>query len=123
VDAQKQYFLNPDGGPTHSFSPRLVRAGDEASGKGTPFCGYFFRVLRQSGPKTPDVEGGNLAAGEMTSGFVFIAYPASYRTSGVMTFIVGDAGVTYEKDLGPNTEKLASTMTAFHPDPSWHEVD
>jgi len=45
VDAQKQYFLNPDGGPTHSFSPRLVRAGDEASGKGTPFCGTSFVCL------------------------------------------------------------------------------
>jgi len=40
----------------------------------------------------------------MTGGFAFVAYPAEYRSSGVMTFIVGVDGVVYQKDLGKKTE-------------------
>jgi hypothetical protein len=58
--------------------------------------------------------------GEMTGGFAFIAYPAEYRASGVMTFIVDESGVIYEKDLGPDTVKIADAMNAYDPDPSWH---
>jgi hypothetical protein len=55
----------------------------------------------------------------MTGGFAFIAYPAEYRSSGVMTFIAGPNGVVYEKDLGPETAKIATSMTRYNPDPSW----
>jgi hypothetical protein len=59
----------------------------------------------------------------MTRGFGFVAYPAEYRSSGVMTFIVDQSGTIYEKDLGPNTTRLAETMTAYDPDSSWHKVE
>jgi hypothetical protein len=59
----------------------------------------------------------------MTGGFAFVAYPAEYRSSGVMTFIVDKSGVIYEKDLGPNTTQLAQTMTVFDPDSSWHKAE
>jgi hypothetical protein len=59
----------------------------------------------------------------MTAGFAFIAYPAEYQSSGVMTFIVNKSGTIYEKDLGPNTTKLAEAMTAFDPDSTWNKVD
>ena len=59
----------------------------------------------------------------MTEGFAFVAYPAEYRSSGVMTFIVNENGVVYQRDLGPDTEKNASGMTEYAPDSSWQRAD
>lgn len=70
--------------------------------KSVPFHGYYFRILKRTG-----------------DGFTAIAYPALYRSSGVMTFTVNDHDVVYEKDLGPNTAKAASAMTGGHLDPTW----
>ena len=61
--------------------------------------------------------------GAMTQGFAFIAYPAEYRASGVMTFMVDESGVIYEKDLGPDTAKVADSINAYDPDSTWHEVE
>jgi len=52
-----------------------------------------------------------------------VAYPAEYRNSGVMTFIVSHTGTVYEKDLGPRTASLAEKMTTYNPDSSWHKVE
>jgi hypothetical protein len=61
--------------------------------------------------------------GKMVGGFAFIAYPAEYRSSGVMTFIVNESGVVYEKDLGPDTTTIATNTTDYNPDSTWHPVD
>jgi Protein of unknown function (DUF2950) len=61
--------------------------------------------------------------GKMTAVFAFVAYPAEYRSSGVMTFIVDASGTIYEKDMGPNTVKMAEAMTAYDPDPTWRHAD
>jgi hypothetical protein len=61
--------------------------------------------------------------GSMIGGFAIVAYPALYRASGVKTFIVNHEGVVYEKDLGPETAKLAAAITAFDPDKSWKKVE
>jgi hypothetical protein len=61
--------------------------------------------------------------GKMTAGFAFVAYPAEYRSSGVMTFIVDASARICEKDMGPNTVKMAEAMTAYDPDPTWHHAD
>jgi hypothetical protein len=58
----------------------------------------------------------------MTGGFAVLAYPASYRSSGVMTFMAGQDGVVYQKDLGPQTSHLAGSIKAYDPDNSWHPV-
>jgi hypothetical protein len=60
--------------------------------------------------------------GKMTKGFAFLAYPADYRSSGVMTFMVNQDGVVVQKDLGPKTQELASKMTEFNPNKTWDEV-
>jgi hypothetical protein len=39
-----------------------------------------------------------------------------------MTFMIDKTGVVVEKDLGPDTEKIAPTTTTFNPDPSWFEL-
>ena len=54
--------------------------------------------------------------GKMIGGFALVAYPAEYRSSGVMTLIVSHSGTVFQKDLGPNTAKLAQRMTSFNPD-------
>ncbi len=59
----------------------------------------------------------------MVLGFAMIAYPAVYGTSGVMTFIVNQEGVIYEKNLGPDTSKLAGAVTVFNPDPQWKRLN
>ncbi len=59
----------------------------------------------------------------MTNGFAFLAYPAEYRASGVMTFMINQDGVIVQKDLGPDSEKLASTISEYNPDKTWQEVD
>jgi len=59
----------------------------------------------------------------MSAGFAVVAYPVEYRSSGVMTFIVDKSGTIYEKDLGPDTTKLAQTMTVYDPDATWHMAE
>jgi DUF2950 family protein len=59
----------------------------------------------------------------MTEGFAFVAYPAEYRSSGVMTFIVNQDGVVYQKDLGKKTEALGKAMKEYNPDSSWHKAE
>jgi hypothetical protein len=61
--------------------------------------------------------------GKLTRGFAFVAYPAQYRNSGVMTFCVNQDGVVYEKDLGPDTATVAAAMTEYNPDKSWAPAD
>ena len=49
--------------------------------------------------------------------------PAEYRSSGVMTFIVGDDGTVYEKDLGKKTAGLAKSMKLYEPNASWRKTE
>jgi hypothetical protein len=58
----------------------------------------------------------------MILGFALIAYPAEYGNSGVMTFLVNQEGVIYEKDLGRDTRRLAEAVTLFNPDKGWKKV-
>jgi hypothetical protein len=96
---------------------------NDQAGDQVPFHGYFFRILSSQGPHAPGGVQDYAVHGEMTAGFAFVAYPAQYRSSGVMTFIVDKSGNIYEKDLGPNTVKLAEAMTAYDPDSTWHKVE
>ena len=75
--------------------------------KPQPFDGYYFRVLTKQGAKAPGGAKDYIVNGKMTGGFAILAYPAEYRNSGIMTFIVGKDGVVYQKDLGEKTSTLA----------------
>jgi hypothetical protein len=92
-------------------------------GEHVPFNGYMFRILTSQGLHAPGGAKNYIVDGMMTRGFAFVAYPVEYRSSGVMTFIVDDSGSIYEKDLGPNTPKLAQAMTAYDPDSTWHKAE
>jgi len=88
-------------------------------GEHVPFNGYMFRILTSQGPHAPGGAKNYVVEGKMSAGFAIVAYPVEYRSSGVMTFIVDKSGTIYEKDLGPDTTKLAQTMTVYDPDSTW----
>lgn len=92
-------------------------------GEHVPFNGYMFRILTSQGPRALGGAKNYVVDGKMSAGFAFVAYPVDYRSSGVMTFIVDESGTIYEKDLGPDTTKLAQAMTVYDPDSTWHKVE
>jgi hypothetical protein len=118
------YWQSPEGKPKSPLGPLVAFAtaeGYKLQPKAQqPFHGYLFQMLNKQGP---DAKGGAtdyLVNGEMTRGFAFLAYPAEYGNSGLMTFIVDKDGVIYQKDLGKTTS--AAAMTEFNPDKSWTVV-
>jgi hypothetical protein len=88
-----------------------------------PYHGYYYRILTSQGPAAAGGLADYVVNGKMIGGFALVAYPAEYRNSGVMTFIVNYAGTVFQKDLGPHTADLAERMTSFNPDPTWKKAD
>lgn len=85
-----------------------------------PFHGYHYRVLKAQGKNAPGGERSYLNdKGLMTGGFAAIAWPAKYGNSGVMTFLISQRDIVFQKDLGPETATLAAAITAFDPDETW----
>jgi hypothetical protein len=108
--------------PLGEFAAQASSEGYSRGDSGpTPFHGYLFRLLTAQGPAAPGGAKSYVSNGEMKSGFALVAYPADYRNSGVMTFIVNQDGVVYEKDLGDQTVEVASRMTEYNPDSSWRK--
>jgi hypothetical protein len=97
--------------------------GEIVSGHRIPYQGYFFRVLTAQGAMAPGGAMNYIVDGNMTGGFALVAWPAIYRSSGVMSFIVNQDGVVFQKDLGPRTQAVATAMQNFDPDLSWARVD
>jgi hypothetical protein len=90
-----------------------------AGEKPQPFDGYYFRILTKQGDKAKGGAKDYIVNGKMTGGFAMLAYPAEYRNSGIMTFIVDKDGVVYQKDLGGKTVDLAQAMAEYDPSDSW----
>lgn len=84
-----------------------------------PFHGYYFKILKQQGPNAPGGAKSYIHRGRMTGGFALLAFPAQYGDSGIMTFMVDQTGIVYEKNLGPDTAQIAATITQYDPDKSW----
>jgi len=117
------YWKTAEGEPQSPIGPAFQYAIAEGySKKADPFHGYYFRLLAAQGPAAPGGAKSYIVNGKMTEGFAFVAYPAQYRNSGVMTFIVNLNGAVYEKDLGPKTADLVKAMTAINPDNRWRAV-
>jgi hypothetical protein len=100
-----------------------VENGAATSHDPVPFNGYYFRILKAQGNNAEGGAKNYLVDGKMVSGFAIVAYPAIYRSTGVTTFIVNESGIVYQKDLGPDTEKIANAMTQYDPDSTWQRVD
>jgi hypothetical protein len=84
-----------------------------------PFHGYRFKMLFGQGASAPGGKYGYVINGNMIGGYALVAYPATWGSSGVMTFMINQEGRVYQKDLGPDTTKIADGMTEYDPDPSW----
>ena len=84
-----------------------------------PFHGYYFKILKAQGPHAPGGKFSYVINGNMIAGYALMAYPDKWGSSGVMTFMVNNHGRVYEKNLGPDTEKVAPGITEYDPDPSW----
>jgi Protein of unknown function (DUF2950) len=121
------YWKTNDNEAPSPIGPQLVSATNEGyklqRGKQTPFHGYYYRILTKQGPGAKGGARDYVVDGKLTKGFAFIAYPAEYRNSGVMTFIVGQDGVVYEKDLGLETTQLAAAITEYNPDKTWRRSE
>jgi hypothetical protein len=112
-------------GEESPIGPLVVSARAEGYGakgaheKRSPYHGYYYRLLKQQGKDAPGGARSYVVNGHMIGGFALVAFPARYGDSGIMTFIVNQDGVVYEKNLGPNTTATARGMTSFNPDASW----
>lgn len=131
-DSRDGLFSSETGESAASLDPLIASAATESATAGVdpaasrhpvPFNGYYFRILTAQGNNAEGGAKSYIARGKMVGGFAFVAYPAVYRASGVVTFIVNQNGIVYQKDLGPNSEKIASAMTEYDPDSSWQPVD
>jgi|SRR5689334_6135119 len=108
--------------PLGELVAQATARGYRATGERAPFHGYYFKILTRQGPAATGGEEDYVVRGKMIGGFALVAYPAEYRNSGVMTFIVNHDGTVFQKDLGTATAKTAERMTAFNPDKSWQKV-
>jgi hypothetical protein len=123
------YWKAAEGEPQSPVGPLVASAFANDTGKSqigaptTPFRGYYYRMLTRQGKNGPGGAKSYIVNGKMAEGFAFVAYPAEYRSSGVMTFIVNEDGVVYQKDLGKKTDVLAKAIKEYNPNSSWQKAE
>jgi hypothetical protein len=151
VDAQREYaFQKRDGSSVNQYAQRIISIagkqdglvwrnadgtwggplGEEIAGviaegyseRARPYHGYYFKVLKGQGPAAPLGQMDYVVNGAMIGGFALVAAPADYRVTGVKTFLVSNAGVVYEQDLGPKSVERFQAMERFNPDKGWVPV-
>ena len=88
-----------------------------------PYHGYYYKILTAQGKNAPGGAYDYVVNGKMVGGFALVAYPARYRNSGIMTFVVNQDAVVYERNLGKRTEEIARAMTTFDPDKEWKKAE
>ncbi len=121
-------FWDPEAdGELSPLGPLIADAADEGYKPGRqdpdsgprPFHGYYFRILTRQGKHAPGGKYSYIINRRMIGGFALVAWPAEYRQSGIMTFIVNQQGRVYQKDLGQKTATVGSRMKNYDPDPTW----
>jgi hypothetical protein len=118
------YWKTAESEPPSPIGPLVAAAVADGSAKApTPYRGYHYRILTRQGKSSPGGPKSYIVDGKMTAGFALLAYPAEYGSSGVMTFIVDEDGVVYQKDLGAKTEALAKSMKEYNPGPGWEKAE
>jgi hypothetical protein len=111
------YWADDDSGQISPLGPLFGQTN-----AGEDWHGYHFRILKGQGPSAPGGAYSYLIGNKMSRGFALIAWPAKYADTGVMSFMISHDGQVFEKDLGPNGNKLAQSMKRFDPDDSWQEI-
>jgi hypothetical protein len=122
------YWPTAEGEPESPLGALVKQAEGEGypddlvPGKPTPYQGYYYRILKAQGDNAEGGAKNYVVDGKMAGGFALIAWPVIYGASGITTFVVNQDGVVFQKDLGPNTARLAGAMTRFDPDIDWARV-
>jgi hypothetical protein len=123
------YWPSAEGAPQSPLGP-LVAAAHAAgyrrsanAEERSPYHGYYFKLLTAQGPNAVGGAADYIVNGRMIGGFGLVAWPARWGDSGVMTFMVNHDGVVYQKNLGPQTAKIAPTIGRFDPDQSWQKTE
>jgi hypothetical protein len=121
------YWKSAEGQLQSPLGPLAASAASEGysakSDAPTAFHGYYFRMLKGQSNQTPGGVKDYLVDGKMVGGFAFVAYPAEYGDSGIMTFMINQDGLLLQKDLGKTTTETATAMTKFDPDTTWSAVE
>jgi hypothetical protein len=115
-------WQNPNGSWGGPIGEKAAAAIAQGYGRGEPYHGYFFKILKGQGPAAPLGQMDFVVQGAMIGGFALAAAPAEYRVTGAKTFIVSHDGVVYQKDLGPGTLTEFKKMELYNPDKSWTPV-
>jgi hypothetical protein len=117
------YWESSSGQPPSPAGPLLAAANAEGyavtGSLANPYHGYLFRILTAQGPEAEGGARDYLTDGKLAHGFALLAYPSAYGTSGVMTFMVNQDGVVWQRDLGAGTAQAAAAIQQFNPDNSW----
>lgn len=115
------YWPDETGSDPSPFGPLIAEAANYAEYRraGEPYRGYYFRILTAQGPNPPGGAYDYVINGNMIGGYALVAWPADYGNSGVMTFVVNQRGIVYEKDLGAETARIAGSMQQYDPDATW----
>jgi hypothetical protein len=119
------YWEVKEGEEESPLGPLVAQAAKEgyANPNLQPFHGYYFKILKGQGKHANGGAYNYVVKGKMILGFAIIAYPAEYGNSGVMTFIVNQEGIIYQKNLGKNTKRTAEAMKIFDPDKTWKKAE
>jgi Protein of unknown function (DUF2950) len=97
--------------------------GTDRQQQPSPFHGYYFKILTAQGAAAAGGAKPYIVDGEMSAGYALVAWPAQYDVTGIMTFVVNQDGILWEKDLGPETGTAATAMALYDPDQSWRMVE
>ena len=123
------YWPPEPGAPESPVGDFMARAAADGYGfegvdvEPDPYLGYYYRVLRKQGPSAPGGAVDYVVDGRMLAGHALLAFPADYGGSGIMSFMVGEAGVIYEADLGKDTLSVAGAIDVFDPGEAWSQVE
>jgi Protein of unknown function (DUF2950) len=122
------YWQTSENEPASPAGPLLAQAeaqGYDNSVVGTktqPYHGYLYRILKAQGTAAKGGAKSYLSDGKLARGVALVGYPVEYRVSGVMTFIINQNGIVYQKDLGEKTSELVGAIAEYNPDSTWKRV-
>jgi hypothetical protein len=123
------YWESKEGEEMSPLGPLVAQAAKEGYAKNnegitlSPFHGYYYKILKGQGKHATGGAYDYVVKGKMILGFALVAYPAQYGNSGIMSFMINQEGIIYEKNLGKNTERIANAMKKFDPDKTWKKVE
>jgi len=122
------YWPPADNEPASPLEQSLAAAQADGNVNNTstgpqPYHGYFFRILARQGAAAPGGRKNYMSEGMLSTGFALVAYPAVWDQSGIMTFIVNQDGIIYERNLGQETSRIARRMKEYNPDDDWRQVE